>query len=132
MLKNHINGTQQRMLFDTYEDAKLFQIKYGGAITFIKQYEERGQQRTESPIDQCVQGVSARYTSTVAPTGMSLFILNLSAEASLTNGFIYIKEQLMQRHNYLNKSLMLLNKSGVHVYTVETLNRTEDIKFSID
>jgi hypothetical protein len=54
-------------------------------------------------------------------TGRSLFILNLSAEASLTNGFRYIKELLMQHHNfYLNSSYKLLTDNGVDIYTVET------------
>ena len=38
-------------------------------------------------------------------TGKSLYILNLAAEATLTNGYRYIKELLMQHHNfYLNNS----------------------------
>ncbi|MFM7984962.1 MAG: hypothetical protein ACKPKO_37145, partial [Candidatus Fonsibacter sp.] len=93
-------------------------------------------------------------------TGRSLFILNMYAEASLTNGFRYIKELLMQNHNfYLNSSYKLLTDSGVDVYTVKTdaftirqsqletareilnweegvgnwrLNRTDDIKLPIN
>jgi hypothetical protein len=49
MLEKQINRTQKSKIFDTYEDAKFFQIKYGGNITFIKQYEERSEWRTESP-----------------------------------------------------------------------------------
>ena len=53
------------------------------------------------------------YTNEMVPTGRSLFILNLSAEASLTNGFRYIKELLMQHHNfYLNSSYKLLTDNG--------------------
>ena len=100
------------------------------------------------------------YTSEIVATGRSLFILNLYAEASLTNGFRYIKELLMQYHNfYPNMSYNLLTDYGVEVYTVKTdaftirqsqletargllnweegigswrLSRTEDIKFPID
>ena len=98
-----------------------------------------------------------RYTSTTTPTGRSLFIPNLSAEASLTNNFRYIKELLVQHHNFhLNKCWGLLTTEGIDVFTVKTdaftieqsqvdcakellnweegigsyrLNRTEDIKF---
>lgn len=56
MLEKQINRTQKSKIFDTYEDAKFFQIKYGGNITFIKQYEERSEWRTESPLDQGVEG----------------------------------------------------------------------------
>ena len=62
-----------------------------------------------------------RYTSTTTPTGRSLFIPNLSAEASLTNNFRYIKELLMQRHTfYLNTCRELLTEHGVEIYTVKT------------
>ena len=43
MLEKQINRTQKSNIFDTYEDAKFFQIKYGGDITFIKQYEGRSE-----------------------------------------------------------------------------------------
>ncbi|MFM7986801.1 MAG: hypothetical protein ACKPKO_46555, partial [Candidatus Fonsibacter sp.] len=100
------------------------------------------------------------YTSEMVATGRSLFILNLYAEASLTNGVRYIKELLMQHHNfYLNNSYKLLTNNGVDIYTVKTdaftirqsqletarellnweegighwrLNKTDDIKFPID
>ena len=58
------------------------------------------------------------YACEMVPTGKSLFILILYAEASLTKGFRYIKELLMQHHNfYLNSSYKLLTESGVDVYT---------------
>ncbi|MFM7977937.1 MAG: hypothetical protein ACKPKO_01365, partial [Candidatus Fonsibacter sp.] len=96
----------------------------------------------------------------MVPTGRSRFILNLYAEAYLTNGFRYIKELPMQHHNFdLNSPYKLLTDNGVDVYTVKTdafttrqsqletasgllnweegigswrLNRTKDIKFPID
>ena len=114
MLEKQINRTQKSKIFDTYEDAKFFQLKYGGDITFIKQYEERSEWRTESPLDQGVEDAPMIYTNEMVATGRSLFILNLSAEASLTNGFRYVKELLMQRHNfYLNRSYELLTGNGV-------------------
>ena len=121
MLEKQINRTQKSKIFDTYEDAKFFQLKYGGDITFIKQYEERSEWRTESPLDQGVEDAPMIYTNEMVPTGRSLFILNLYAEASLTNGFRYIKELLMQHHNfYLNSSYKLLTDNGIDVYTVKT------------
>ncbi|MFM7856916.1 MAG: hypothetical protein ACKO96_34565, partial [Flammeovirgaceae bacterium] len=63
-------------------------------------------------------GAPIIYTSEMAPTGRSLFILNLYAEASMTTGFRYVKELLMQRHNlYRNNSYKLLTDNGVDVYT---------------
>ena len=56
MLEKQINRTQKSNIFDTYEDAKFFQLKYGGDITFIKQYEERCGWKTESPLGQGIEG----------------------------------------------------------------------------
>ena len=57
----------------------------------------------------------------MVPTGRCLFILNLYAEASLTNGLRYIKELLMQHHNFhLNNSYKQLTDNGIDVYTVKT------------
>ena len=63
----------------------------------------------------------AELTVETVPTGKCLFILNLSAECSLSNGLRYIKELLLQHHNfYLNRCWKLLQASGVDVYTVKT------------
>ncbi|MFM7984865.1 MAG: hypothetical protein ACKPKO_36650, partial [Candidatus Fonsibacter sp.] len=56
VLEKQINRTQKSNIFDTYEDAKFFQLKYGGDINFIKQYEERSEWKTESPLDQGIMG----------------------------------------------------------------------------
>ena len=50
-----------------------------------------------------------------------LFVLNLSASASMTNGFRYIKELLMQHHNYhLHCCYNTLLKNKINVATVKT------------
>ncbi|MFM7985308.1 MAG: hypothetical protein ACKPKO_38920 [Candidatus Fonsibacter sp.] len=56
MLDKQITRTQKSNIFDTYEDAKFFQLKYGGDITFINQYEQRSEWKTESPLDQGIKG----------------------------------------------------------------------------
>ena len=68
-----------------------------------------------------MKGVEPVWGKIMEPTGKCLFILNLSAWASLTNGFRYIKELLMQHHNfYMSRSCDLLKENGVDVYTVKT------------
>ncbi|MFM7982790.1 MAG: hypothetical protein ACKPKO_26050, partial [Candidatus Fonsibacter sp.] len=160
MLEKQTNRTQKAISSTPMRTPNSFQLTYGGDITFVKQYEERSEWRTESPLDQGVEGAPMIYTNEMVPTGKSLFILNLYAEASLTNGFRYIKELLMQHHNcYLNSSYKPLTHNGVDVYAVKTdaftirqsqletarellswedgvgswrLNRTDDIQFPID
>ena len=74
-----------------------------------------------SCLDKGVEDAEFHWQTQMVPTGKCLFILNLSAECSLNNGFRYVKELLLQRHNfYLNKCWNVLKESGVDVYTVKT------------
>jgi len=121
MLEKQINKKVKSKIFDTYEDAKFFQLKYGGDITFIKQYEQTTTYKEVSILDKGVEEAEMSWQLQMTPTGKCLFILNLSAECSLNNGFRYIKELLLQQHNfYLNKCWKILQEAGVDVYTVKT------------
>ena len=121
MLEKQVNKKVKSKIFDTYEDAKFFQLKYGGDITFIKQYEQTTSYREVSALDRDVDDAESSWQLEMVPTGKCLFILNLSAECSLSNGFRYIKELLLQHHNfYMNKCWRLLQQSGIDAYTVKT------------
>ena len=121
MLEKQVNKKVKSKIFDTYEDAKFFQIKYGGDITFIKQYEQTTTYREVSALDKDVEDAEMSWQLQLVPTGKCLFVLNLSAECSLNNGFRYIKELLLQHNNfYMNKCWKLLQENGVDVYTVKT------------
>jgi hypothetical protein len=77
MLENQFNKKVRSKIFDTYEDAKFFQVKYVGEITFIKQYEQETTYK-----DKDVEDADFSWRQEMAPTGKCLFILNLSAECS--------------------------------------------------
>ena len=50
-----------------------------------------------------------------------LFVLNIAASASMANGFRYIKELLMQHHNYyLHCCYKTLLKNKTNIATVKT------------
>ena len=121
MLEKQINKTVKSKIFDAYEDAKFFQLEYGGDITFIKQYEQTTTYKEVSSLDKGVEDAEFQWQMQMVPTGKCLFILNLSAECSLNSGFRYIKELLLQHHNfYLSKCWNVLKENGVDVYTVKT------------
>ena len=130
MLEKQFNKNVKSTLFDTYEDAKWFQIKYGGTITLIRQYEVKQSWKYVSPLDKGIvvdeedddeRGDDVVYSCENVPTGNALYSLNISAECSLTNGFRYIKELLMQHHNfYLNKCYKVLKQNGIDAHTVKT------------
>ena len=116
MMEKQFNKKVKSKIFGAYEDAKFFQLKYGGETHFIKQYEQTA---TIGTLDRDVEDPD--LTLNLSPTGKCLFILNLSAECSLNNGFRYIKELLLQHRNfYLNNCWKLLREHGVSVYTVKT------------
>ena len=72
-------------------------------------------------MDLGVEGADMVCSNERVPTGCALYSLNISAECSLTNGFRYVKELLMQHHNfYLSKCNKLLQAHGMIVYTVKT------------
>ena len=126
MLEKQFNKNVKSTLFDTYEDAKWFQVKYGGTITLIKQYEEKETWKYESPLDRGImfdkddeEDDGRVFSHESVPTGNALYSLNISAECSLTNGFRYVKELLMQHQNYLNTCEQLLQAHGIEVYTAK-------------
>ena len=69
----------------------------------MKQYEEKQYEGKEelsgNPLNNGAKGTEMEFSSEMVPTGNCLFLLNLSAECNLTNGYRYIKELLMQHHN---------------------------------
>ena len=73
------------------------------------------------PIDQGVKDAEPLKRVEFITTDNVLFILNISASASMTNGFRYIKELLTQHHNYhLHCCHKALLKNKINVATVRT------------
>ena len=120
MLEKGINKKQRSFIFSTYEECKYYQAQYGGEISVIRQYEEKTTSYN-SPLDAGIKDPDIFWSVECVQTGGVLYILNISASASLTNGFRYIKELLMQHHNYyMNECHETLLKNGIQVATVKT------------
>ena len=52
---------------------------------------------------------------------VKFIILTISKQTTLINGFRYIKELLIQNHNYkIYNDAKILNDNGINVYTVKT------------
>ena len=58
-------------------------------------------------LDQGIEDAEMEWSIEFQDTGRKIYILTISATASLTNGFRYIKELLMQHHNFYLKSVMI-------------------------
>ena len=122
VMEKQTNKAQKSKLFDSFEEAKFYDEKFGGTINFINQYKEI---ETDTGIDSIDRDVDddhqAMHNLKQVATGNTLFIMSIQAEASMTNGFRFIKELLLQHHNfYLKRSYDMLNENGVKVFSVKT------------
>ena len=53
--------------------------------------------------------------------GNPYYVLNVSKQTTLQNGFRYIKELVLQHHNYkIYYDIQNLNKNNIKVYSVKT------------
>ena len=88
--KGH-NIKSKSMTFNKMEDAVYYKEKYGGKINVLIDEEKRWDEETESYVSKVVA---------------SYFVLTVSDEKCLTNGFRFLKELLLQHHNF-NKNFCL-------------------------
>ena len=126
LLEKHINRNLKSYVFETYQEAKFYQARYGGTINYIKQYEEkRSWVIPDHDLDYGLQAEMFREHPgervEFVETGKVLYILNIHAQCDMTNGFRYIKELLLQHHNHeMHQAWRKLKAAGVEVLTVKT------------
>ena len=117
MLEKGVNKNQRTYLFETQEEAQYYQARYGGQISIIRKLEEA---KTVMP-DPLDQGVISQNIDLVSITNCvetdRLYMLNLKAQKDLTNGFRYIKELLMNIHNFkMYTDYQKLTNAGIDVF----------------
>eukprot|EP00438_Fugacium_kawagutii_P012227 Skav223953 [mRNA] locus=scaffold798:243805:247131:- [translate_table: standard] len=104
LLEKGGSTAQKSLAFKNLNEALAFQTEYGGKLnrlSDIEMLDEYGEQLT---------GNSKDY-----------YILNLKDKAELKNGFKYIKELLLQHHNFkMQQAFYKLIKNNVHVHSVKT------------
>jgi hypothetical protein len=126
MLEKSFNKNSVSSIHTEYGAVKHYQAIYGGTIHTLQKYE----QREVSYIDPLDVGINldddddegcVRHRTEFVETDERLYVLSLESKASLHNGFRYIKELLLQFHNYyLNKSFQALRDNNITVFTVKT------------
>ena len=112
----------QSILFTSIDAAVHYQTEYGGKINklshivsecpeMITEYDdEGGATTTYYGFDEDEWDVKASY-----------YILNLKDKAVLRNGYRYIKELLLQHHNFkMNQDFKTLITNNINVYSVKT------------
>ena len=103
---------QKNIVFRNLKEAVNYQTEYGGKIhklTHIEEEVEIGDDLHHS------------WHSSTETEQEAYYILNLKDKAQLKNGYRYIKELLLQQHNFsMYKAYFKLKDAGISVYSVKT------------
>ena len=119
LLEKGTNKAQKSLVFDTLSEALYHQTIHGGRINKISGHYE---------VIESDEG----FESVEKETEAKYYTLAVSDTTNLTNGFKYIKELLLQIHNFrMYEDYYKLVEAGVQVNYVKTdafLIRTADLK----
>ena len=103
--KGH-NIKSKSMTFNKMEDAVYYKEKNGGKINVLIDEEKRWDEETESYVSKVVA---------------SYFVLTVSGEKCLTNGFKFLKQLLLQHHNFkMNFVYKLFREYKLNLCSVKT------------
>jgi hypothetical protein len=93
---------------------------YGGSISVLKKLEVTDSQVCD-PLDNGVVGADCVTESTEAEVEKKYYILTIKRERPLENGFRYIKELLLQVHNFkMYEAYAKLTQADITVHSVKT------------
>ena len=110
MLEKSHNASQKSSVFSSLKEACYYHSLYGGKIYTISkcqlefvEVDEDSSQLEESPV------------------GETYYVLNVADKKVLTNGFLPIKELLLQYHNFkMYEAYKTMTGNNVKVYSVKT------------
>ena len=112
LLEKGGSTSQKRMVFKHLKEAVNYQVEYGGKIHKLTDVEV---EHIETKRDGGLK------INEYENKGESYYVLNLKDKAQLQNGFRYIKELLLQYHNFkMYQDYYKLRSNGVKVYSVKT------------
>lgn len=116
LLEKSTNKAQLSNIYETLDEAKLHQEQYGGRISILSKFTEAFE------IDDHDVGTdNPPLTSVWKEEEKRYYILNRSDKAQLKNGFRYIKELLLQHHNFkMFSDYSTLRGHGIEVFSVKS------------
>jgi hypothetical protein len=119
-------------LFQDFDECKFYQSQYGGVIHAIQKIEDVSEVLERSPLgldDDCDM-VGSIVSYKFVQKGCPYYVLVLKAEKRLRNGFRFIKEMVLQEHNFkLMKAYDSLASAGVKMFSVKTDCFTIPVEF---
>ena len=115
MLEKNTNKATRSYAFDSLREALYHQNTIGGTINKLSQHYD------ESVDEYDEEGELTAINYIKKETDKKYYCLTVSKTAELTNGYIYIKELLLQQHNFrmLNDYNKLID-NDINVYSVKT------------
>ena len=116
MLEKSNNTAQRSVIFNSLKEACHYQRKHGGRIYAL---EEETCIRKMVDLDEETDEEEEEEDKTTF--GETYYVLNTTDRKTLVNGFRYIKELLLQYHNYaMYEAYTKLEAKGVKVYSVKS------------
>ena len=124
LLEKSKSKQQKAFIFDDLSELKHYQSLYGGNLNIIN--------KSEVKIEESINKLDVDIVDDDGNPEISdalkdvkddneYYILNISGESTLKNGFRYIKELLLQHHNFfIHQSHEKLIENNIPVYSVKT------------
>ena len=131
MLEKSKNVSQRSVIFNSLKEACHYQRKYGGRIYAVQEetqmiYYDReirvyDDADADDEDDEDEEEEQAYTLNEETKEGEKYYILNTSDRQTLVNGYRYIKELLLQYHNYaMYETYNILVKNGIGVCSVKS------------
>ena len=109
MLEKSHNRSQRSSTFTSLKEACYYQSIYGGKVYTISECQTELNEVDEDEFE-------AKETE-----GTKYYVLSVSEKKTLINGFMYIKELLLQYHNFkMYEAYKTLSDNNIKVYSVKT------------
>ena len=116
MLEKSNNTAQRSVIFNSLKEACHYQRKHGGRIYALEE-----ETRIRKMVDLNEETDDEEEEEDKTTFGETYYVLNTTDRKTLVNGFRYIKELLLQYHNYaMYEAYTKLEEKGVKVYSVKS------------
>ena len=123
LLEKCFNRKSSGYIFEDYAECKFYQAEYGGTIHSIQQIENLSQvlEKSDLGLDDGLESATEITSCKFVGRGDLYYVLVIKAEKQLRNGFRYVKELLLQSHNFkLMQAYDALAEANVKVTSVKT------------
>ena len=124
LLEKSQNKAVESFLYTTLDEAEYYRSSYGGTIHTLQQIimEDKLVEDNNNPLDAGTSNThSTNLKTEIRQEGQTYYVLNIKQQTTLINGFRYIKELILQHHNYkMFRDAKTLIKNNINIYSVKT------------